>query len=215
MGPRAVLPPGEIALPKLVERCAAACGRNILWNGREDHDSRPIALTEPVPLAPETALETLRSLLYTRGLGILSVDSERGILEVVAFAGQRGREFERQAAPATPEQVLAAPESRRWVVTSVRLRHTSPAAMSNVLRPLLPAGPGLSMGATVAMDGLTFLGVQSHVAAALVLIQQNDKPREEAAPDEAASLRQRVAALERELAELKQAVAELKKPAGK
>lgn len=108
-GPDAVLPPGEFALPKLVELGAAACGRNILWNGREDHDPRPIALTEPVPLAPETAMETLRSLLYTRGLGILPVDPDRGVFEVVSFLGQRGHEFERHVAPATPERCSRLP----------------------------------------------------------------------------------------------------------
>jgi hypothetical protein len=176
--PKTVLPAGEIELQQLVRLVAQTCRYNILIDERElVADPRPIELTEPVPIDPETGIETLTSLLYTRGFGLMPVDEEKGIYEVVAMLGMRDRELANCAVFRTPEQVLAAPDSKRWVTTILPLQHQNATVMANVLRPMFAASRDrLTLASTATHDGLTIRGPQCSVATAMQLVQENDKP---------------------------------------
>ena len=214
---QACLAPGEWQLPALAAFVSQVTHHNILWNDREVVDAAPITLTEPVPLDPETAEDTLCSLLFTRRLALLPVDAKKGIYEVISIVGQRGRELEEHAEQRTPEQVLAAPDSKRVVVTTVRLQNQNPAVVVNSLRPMLGGGAGaaITLGLTVDRDGLILRGFQSQVAAALKMIAEPDQATKPLPETETAALRARIEALEKQLAQLQQQLAELRRAAGK
>jgi type II secretory pathway component GspD/PulD (secretin) len=216
-----VVPPGEISIAQLVEAAARASARNILCTESETSGQKPIALTEPVTLDPATCDDTLCNLLYTRGLAVVPVESGRGILEVINMAGPRGREVMAAAVDKTPEQVLAQPESKRPVMTTVRLQHVNAPVMVNMLRPF--AGGQLGIGNVGNNEGLILRGIQRDVAAAVRMIQENDKPPGNApgaggpasAPADVAALVARMAAMEKQIEQLKQQVAALQQAAGK
>jgi hypothetical protein len=222
---KVVVPPGEQSVQQLVQTVARVAKHSILCDEQQLAGAKPIALTEPVTLEAETCEELLCSLLRTRSLALVPVDAERGIYEVIAMNGPRGQEIASSAVARTPEEVLAQPDSKRMVITSVRLQHLNPPVIVNTLRPLFAAGAAGS-GLAVSMTGnlgVTLRGWQNEVAAALKIIQENDKPGPGGGPvpgfaggaAPAPDLAARVVALEKQVEELKRLVASLQQAAGK
>jgi hypothetical protein len=230
---KVVVPPGELTVQQLVQTVARVAKHSILCDEQQIIGAKPIALTEPVTLEAESCEELLCSLLRTRGLALVPVDAERGVYEVIAINGPRGHEIASAAVTRTPEEVLAQPFSKRMVITSVRLQHLNAPPVMNALRPLFAGGPDGS-GLAVSMlgnAGITLRGWQNDVAAALKVIQDNDKPMAGAgagalppgfaaggAPGgvaPAGDLAARVVALEKQVEELKRVIASLQQAAGK
>lgn len=205
--------PGEMEIQKLVELIGRYARCNILCDTAELGRIKTITLTEPVELDRASCMEALSSLLYTVGFGLLPVDEQKGIFQVVSMNGPRGRDLDAAAMVRSVAEVLAHPDSKRVVMTNVPLVHVNAAVMSNLLRPLLvgggPSGVTLAGGARNA--SMIVRGSQFHVAAAVRLIQENDKPGKPI--EREVKLEERVAELEKQLAELKAQLAELQKAA--
>jgi hypothetical protein len=223
-----VLRAGEISVIDLVATVGQVGKHNILCTEQQAAGAKPIALTQPVALEPATCEDLLCSLLYTRGLALVPVQSERGGFEVIALAGSRGQEVMGSAPTRTPEEVLAQPDCKRPVVTTVALQHLTPALVVNMLRPMF-ASPGRGDVDASATEGQSVMlrGWQHQVAAALRFIRENDKapagglmvggpvPAAAPAPAPDPGVAARIAALEKQIEELKREVARLQQPTGK
>jgi hypothetical protein len=232
---------GVVDVRTLIERCGAYLQRNILADDVElmpNRKQRPAAppaaaaaagaAAEPPPDGPSVELqlpvvtdrdgceELLHGLLWTRGLAVVPVDEAKGVYEVLALNGQRGREVQMRAVQRTPEQVLARPALRQFVTVVTTLKHANASFATNSLRPFFsvqgqtPFG-SLSLGTAGTPTSLLLSGPQDAVANALRLVQAVDVPqppevkpeleaRFEALTRQHEALLQRVAALEEKLA---------------
>ena len=150
---KVVVPPGEQSVEQLVQTVARVAKHSILCDEQEIAGAKPIVLTEPVTLEAETCEELLCNLLRTRSLTLVPVDAERGICEVIAINGTRGHEIASSAVSRTAEEVLAQPDSKRMVITSVRLQHLNAPPIVNALRPLFAVAGPTGSGLAVSMMG--------------------------------------------------------------
>lgn len=210
-----MVPPGEQSVVQLVQVAARVARRTILCDEQQITGAKAIALTEPVTFEPATCEDLLCNLLRTRGLALVPVDAERGIFEVIAMHGPRGREIMAAALVRTPEEILEQPQSKRMVLTSVKLQHATAPILVNALRPMFAGagGPGIELSMT-GQAGITLRGWQNEVASALKIIKDNDKPMAPpalmppaAVVPVAPDLAVRVAALEKQIEELRKTVA--------
>jgi hypothetical protein len=223
------LAPGEHDLGELVDKAATVLGRNILWQDTEraaaGKNSLRVTLHNPVKVTPQAFEELLSSLLYTQGFAIVPVDAEKGFYEVISLFGQRAREVMNRAVWRTPEEVLARPNQREFVLTTVRLAHTNATVATNALRPFFnsaggPQGTQLVIGNVGNNEAMLIAGFTDQVCSAIRLVRACDQPPTQP-PDPAmmgpggqnafAALQAQVKALQEQVAELQKAVGIAKK----
>jgi hypothetical protein len=229
-----VFEPGVVGVRTLIDRCGTYLQRNILVDdvelmpNRKQRPAPPAAAgaagaAEPPPDGPSVELqlpvvtdrdgceELLQGLLWTRGLAIVPVDEAKGVYEVLAMSGQRGREVQMRALQRTPEQVLARPALRQFVTVVTSLEHVNANFATNSLRPFFsvqgqtPFG-SVSLGTAGTATSLLLNGPQDAVANALRLLRAVDVPQP---PDVKPELEARFEALSRQHEALLQRVAAL------
>lgn len=231
---------GVTELRTVIERCGAYLQRNILYDDVEltlgGRRAKPPAGGAPAvapaadagPSGPVVELqlpivtdrdgceEVLASLLWTRGLALVPLDEARGLWEVLALHGARGRDVPLRAAQRTPEQVLARPSLRLFVTVVCTLEHVNATVATNALRPFFastgsPGGIGtLTLGNVGTAAALVLNGPQDMVASALLLLRAADVPQP---PDARPELDARVNSLARQNEQLQQRIAALEEAA--
>lgn len=204
-----LLPVGEHKVASLVELVGRYGRFNLLCDPVQIKDAKPIKLTSPVEISGASCLDALSSLLYTQNLVLLPVDESKGVFEVVALYGVRGSQgLESSAVERSVEDILASPDSKRYVCTTVSLQHQNAQMINNTIMPLLSGGrPRMAIGASANGRALILRGFQNQVAAAIRLVKTNDQPGVAVPPRVAA----RVAKLEKQVAVLQTELAKLRK----
>ncbi|MBL8725039.1 MAG: hypothetical protein JNK49_13395 [Planctomycetes bacterium] len=212
------LPVGELKVTDLVDRCAAYLGRNILigpnellHSGVRDHALR---LQQPIETNREGCEELLANLLWSKGLALVEVDAASGTLEVIALLGPRAREVGANAKNRTVAEVLARPNLKVPVTTTIDLQHSNANAVINGLRPFLASTSGsggqVQLGAGGARS-IVVSGAQDQVAKTVGMIRGLDvqpMPGTDPVPLPLATrLEQRLEALEQRIAALAQQLA--------
>ncbi|HEU4418333.1 MAG TPA: hypothetical protein VFT55_05300 [Planctomycetota bacterium] len=218
------LPPGEHDLVDLVAKAAAILGRNILWPDTERQAAKgqglSVFLNNPIKLTPPAFEELLANLLYTRGFAIVPVDPEKGFYEVLYLHGPRQRELMNRAQWRTPEEVLARPNQREYVLTSVCLKHINATVCTNALRPFFAMGGGgnnigsqLGIGNVGNQEAMVLAGFTDQLCAALRLIRECDQPMTQppdpnmpGAPNPYPQMQAQIKALQDQVAELQKAI---------
>jgi hypothetical protein len=209
-----VLEAGDHRTSDLVDKAAQFLGRNILFCEQETAQCGPgggtLRLQQRVEVDATGCEELLCSLLYVRGLALVPIDEARGMYEVLAMAGPRGRELQSRATLRTVDEVLARPQLRMFVSTTLLLKNINATVATNALRPFLATNPSqagtLILGTGGSNNGLVITGFQDQVAALVKTIRNLDDgaSKEQQAGDERiAALERRIAALEARLAEKK------------
>ena len=242
-----VFEPGVVELRTVIERCGTYLQRNILVDDSElsvasgqprPRQQRPPAPAGAAPAATDVPTgpfvdlqlpvvtdrdgceELLTSLLWTRGLTLVPLDEAKGVYEVLAMNGARGREVLARAVQRTPEQVLARPTLRQHVTVVYRMKHTNAQIATNALRPFFassgsPNGNQLALGNVGNSASILLSGPQDQVANLLQVLATADVPmppelrtevdvRVDALAKQNEQLARRLAALEEKLAEKKQ-----------
>jgi hypothetical protein len=215
------LPAGQIALPDLIDRCASYLGCNILRNPVElQMSSRPDAqattLQQPITTDKAGCEEMLTTMLWSQGFALVEVDSTNGTREVISLHGPRARDITANAKVCTVEQILARPNLKIAVSTTVPLQHVNAPIVVNSMRPFLAstAGPGLAsitLGAAGNVNTILITGMQHQVAQAIELIRKVDVPPPAATGTPPVSmverLTQKIEELEKRIAALEQQIA--------
>jgi hypothetical protein len=224
------LAPGEHDLSDLVDKAATVLGRNILWQESErmaaGKNSLRVTLHNPVKVTPAAFEELLGSLLYTQGFSIVPVDAEKGFYEVISLYGQRAREVMNRATWRTPDEILARPNQREFVMTTVPLKHMNATIATNALRPFFANSGGgsnmtqLMLGNVGNTEAMLLAGFTDQVCGALRMLRACDQPPTQP-PDPMmmgpggqnafAALQAQVKALQDQVAELQKAVGVAKK----
>jgi hypothetical protein len=212
------LPAGELRVTDLVDRCAAYLGRNILVGPNELLHSgvrdQALRLQQPIETNREGCEELLANLLWSKGLALVEVDAASGTLEVIALLGPRGREVGAKVKNRTVAEVLARPNLKVPVTTTIDLQHSNANAVINGLRPFLAGTTGsggeVHLGASGARS-IAVSGTQDQVAKTVGMIRGLDvKPMPDTEPVSvplATRLEQRLEALEKSIAALAQQIA--------
>lgn len=211
-----VVEPGEVSVPALIDRCATYLGRNILVTERELMIAAPgdqtIRLQQRLETDAKGCEAALANLLHTKGMALTWVDEKAGMMEVLNLAGPRSREVLQRAKSRLVEEVMAMPDFKMAVTTTVPLQHVNATIATNALRPFFAstgsAAPGgsLTIGNVGTGNAMVVSGIQSQVAQAIQLLQRVDVPP--AAPSKMqvdlearlAALEQRIKAIEDKLA---------------
>lgn len=242
-----VFEPGVVELRTVIERCGTYLQRNILVDDSElsvasgqprARQQRPAAPAAAAPAAADPQVgpfvelqlpvvtdrdgceELLTSLLWTRGLTMVPLDEAKGVYEVLAVNGARGREVLARAVQRTPEQVLARPTLRQHVTVVYRMKHTNATIATNALRPFFASSGQsnsnqLTLGNVGNSASILISGPQDQVANLLQVLATADVPlppelrsevdvRVDALAKQNEQLARRLAALEEKLAEKKQ-----------
>jgi type II secretory pathway component GspD/PulD (secretin) len=206
-----VLDAGDHRTSDLVDKAAQFLGRNILFCEQETAQCGPgggtLRLQQRVEVDATGCEELLCSLLFVRGLALVPIDEARGVYEVLAMAGPRGRELQSRAPLRTVDDVLARPQLRMFVTTTLLLKNINANIATNALRPFLAVGgnantASLTLGTAGSNNGLVLAGFQDQVAAVIRMIRNLDDgaAKEHAQGDERiAELERRIAALEARL----------------
>jgi type II secretory pathway component GspD/PulD (secretin) len=224
---------GVVELRAVITRCGAYLQRNVLVDdselmaaGNPARGKRATAdggggngpfveLQLPVVTDAAGCEELLTGLLWSRGLALVPLDEAKGVYEVLAMSGARGREVTMRAVQRTPEQVLARPALRQFVTVVVALQHTNATIATNALRPFF-ASTGQANQATLQLGNvgnstaIVITGPQDQCANAIQLLRTADVPQppELAMPTDAiaqqlAKLAQRLATLEEKVGKTK------------
>jgi hypothetical protein len=229
-----VFEPGVVELREVITRCGAYLQRNVLVD-----DSELMAAANPgrgkratadgggggngpfvelqLPVVTDAAgcEDLLTGLLWSRGLALVPLDEAKGVYEVLAMSGARGREVTMRAVQRTPEQVLARPALRQFVTVVVALQHTNATIATNALRPFFastgqPNQATLQLGNVGNSTAIVITGPQDQCANAIQLLRTADVPQppELAMPTDAiaqqlAKLAQRLATLEEKVGKTK------------
>ncbi len=239
--PPFVFEPGLVELRTVIERCGIYLQRNILVDDsalmpNAARRAKPVpagAAAQPAapadgPTGPFVELqlpvvtdangceEMLSSLLWSRGLALVPLDEKKGVYEVLAMGGPRAKEIMARAVTRTPEQVLARPSLRQFVMVVKELQHTNAQIANNALRPFFSANgnpnPNLTIGNIGNATTILLTGPQDMVATALQLLQTADVPQP---PDARPELTQRLDTLAQQNAQLAQRIAALEEKLGK
>jgi hypothetical protein len=208
-----VLEAGEVKLTDLIDRSAAYLKRNILTNEQEmantGQGGNVFKLQNAISTDHDGCEELLTTMLYTRGFAVLALDESKGVYEIIAVNGPRGREIFNRAPQRTPEQILARPMLKMSVSTVVPLKNINATIATNALRPFFastgaPGGGGsLTLGNVGNNSAILLSGLQDQVANAIRMLQIADTPGAPEVPGTTERLEQlnlRVAALEEKLA---------------
>lgn len=207
-----VVEAGEVAIPALVDRCAAHLACNILWDPRElvGTGAPPLRLQQRVETDRDGCLEFLAEHLHRAGFALTWANEKNRTLEAIAMHGPRGREVLARAAVRSEQDVLARPTLRMPVAVTLPLQHINAVMATNALRPYFASTAGTASSLTLGVLGdsgsLVLSGMQDQVAQAIRLLREADKPRAGApAPADITKrleeLERRVQALEARLAE--------------
>jgi type II secretory pathway component GspD/PulD (secretin) len=206
---------GEVQLSVLIDRCAAYLGCNILVTPSDfaGPQGQPFRLQRPIATDRAGCEEFLADMLYRQGFALVSVNDKGTILEALSMSGPRAREVLQNAATSSLEDVLARPNLKRPVTTTVALQHINATVATNALRPFYasagsPMGGGtLQIGNVGNNTAVLLSGMQDQVAQAARMLKTVDvapSKEEQAAVMSVASrlerLEQRVKALEEALA---------------
>jgi hypothetical protein len=229
---------GVTELRVLIERCGAYLQRNILVDdleltlggrrpkappgaaagaGPDAGPSGPVVeLQLPIVTDRDGCEEVLASLLWTRGLALVPLDEPRGLWEVLAMQGARGRDVPLRAVQRTPEQVLARPSLRLFVTVVCTLEHVNATIATNALRPFFASAGGppgiatLTLGNVGTAASIVLNGPQDMVASALLVLRAADVPQP---PDARPELDARISGLARQNEQLQQRIAALEEAA--
>lgn len=208
-----VLEAGEHRTSDLVDKVAQFLGRNILFCEVETTQCGPaggdVRLQQRVEVDAAGAEELLCHLLYIRGLAVVAIDETKGMYEVIAMSGARGREVTMRAPMRSIEEVLARPQLRMMVLTALTLKNINANIATNAMRPFFAQTGGnggassVTFGTAGSENGLLIAGFQDQVAAMVRMVQTLDESAARGErPTEAkvAELEQRLAAIEARLA---------------
>jgi hypothetical protein len=207
-----VLEAGDHRTTDLVDKAAQFLGRNILFCEQETAQCGPgggtLRLQQRVEVDATGCEELLCSLLYVRGLALVPIDEARGMYEVLAMAGPRGRELMSRAPLRTVDEVLARPQLRMLVTTTLQLKNINATIATNALRPFFAQnnnnnqGGALILGTAGSNNGLVIAGFQDQVASLVRMVRNLDEgaTREAGGDERLAALERRLEALEAKLA---------------
>jgi hypothetical protein len=171
---------GEVAVAGLIDRCAIFLGRNILSSPLELREVPPARLQQRITTDRDGCEELLAGILYSNGLALTWLNEKAGIMEVINLSGPRGREATMRAVTRSVEAVLARPELKTAVITTVPLQHINATIATNSLRPFFASTGGPAAGGTLTIanvgnsTALVLCGMQSQVAHAVQLLRTVD-----------------------------------------
>ena len=175
------LPAGHIALQHLIDRAAEFLDWNIyLGSGAHqtlDSADGIVRMQNPLSLNALGCEELLSSLLYMRGLVLVTIDDTKHLYEVVNLAGQRGRSIMMEAVRRSPEEILSRPNLKVPVTTEVHLESIQAQVAVNALRPFWAHGsvPHYVEIASTGNDStLTVRGLQHQVAQVIQMLRAAD-----------------------------------------
>ena len=201
-----VLEAGEVKLTEFVDRCANHLGWNILSSASELQSCplQEIRTQTRIEVDREGCIELLSSMLARGGFVLTELDAPKGVYEILAANGPRGREIQNRAVRRTPEEILARPTLRMPVTTVVDLQHINAVIATNALRPFFASSGGsgvtsLTIGNVGNVGSLLINGLQDQVAQAISVVRQCDVPPP---PDAVPPLAEKLEALERRIAAL-------------
>lgn len=212
-----VVEAGAIELTTLVDRCAAYLDWNILTNAQELSTAGPAAgqirLQKAISTDASGCEEFLASVLARAGLALTFVSPQGPTYEVISTMGPRSREVTNRAMQRTPEQVLARPDLKVVVMTTVQLKHINATIATNALRPFFastgaPGSGSLTIGNVGNSSSMLLLGMQDQVAQAIRVLQTCDVQPPATIEGESTPWQQRVEALERRIKALEDKLAD-------
>lgn len=179
-----VLEAGEHRTSDLVDKVAQFLGRNILFCEIETAQCGPsggvVKLQQRLEVDAAGAEELLCHLLYIRGLTVVAIDETKGMYEVISMAGSRAREVVMRAPMRTLDEVLARPQLRMMVTTSMTLENINANIATNAMRPFFAqaggsgGGMSITLGTAGSENGLLISGFQDQVAAVVRMVQNLD-----------------------------------------
>lgn len=201
-----VLPKGELTPQQLIDATATYLDWNILFETpetsatpaaepttrrRTSRGSRPRRTSRPRTLQPiklQTQITTdregceslLHNLLNCWRLVVTPVSGQRNTYQVVDALGPRARDIGNEAVYKTPAQILAHPDLKWPVITTVPLKHIHARRANNALRPFLAGIGGTTSASTVQVAhagdarSLIVQGLQDQVAQTILLIRKAD-----------------------------------------
>ena len=176
-----VLDTGSHAIPELVDRVGAFLDRNILYNATELEGSGKIRVTRRTEVDKKGCWELFGSLLYHKGLAIVTLDEARGYHEVISMHGPRAREISSGALFVKHQDVEAYANLKATpILTSVPLKNINATIATNALRPFFastgsPNGSGsLTLGNVGNSSDILLQGYGPQVAAACRLLRLVD-----------------------------------------
>lgn len=176
-----VLDTGSHAIPELVDRVATFLDCNILYNATELDGSGKIRVTRRTEVDKKACWELFGSLLYHKGLAIVTLDEARGYHEVISMNGPRSREISSGALFVKHQDVEAYANLKATpILTSVPLKNINATIATNALRPFFastgsPSGGGsLTLGNVGNNSDMLLQGYGPQVAAACRLLRLVD-----------------------------------------
>lgn len=211
-----VIEAGAIELTTLIDRCATYLDWNILLNPQEmtaGPGTTQIRLQKAVSTDASGCEEFLAGLLSRNAMALTFVSPQGPTYEVISMHGPRGREVTNRAVQRTPEQVLARPDLKVVVMTTVQLQHINATVATNAMRPFFastgaPTSASLSVGNVGNSSGMLLLGMQDQVAQAIRVLRACDVPPPAPSELDQSSWQARMEALERRLKTLEDKLAE-------
>ena len=214
--PPFVIEAGVIELTTLVDRCAAYLDWNILLNPQEmaaSPGATQIRLQKAISTDATGCEEFLAGLLSRNAMALTFVSPQGPTYEVISLHGPRGREVTNRAALRTPEQVLARPDLKVVVMTTVQLQHINATIATNALRPFFAStgaatSASLSLGNVGNSSGMLLLGTQDQVAQAIRVLRACDVPQPAPSEFDPSSWQHRMEAIERRMKALEDKLAE-------
>lgn len=179
-----VMEAGEHRTSDLVDKVAQFLGRNILFCEVETSQCGPsggsVKLQQRLEVDAAGAEELLCHLLYVRGLAVVTIDETKGMYEVISMNGSRAREVMMRAPMRTLDEVLARPQLRMMVTTSMTLENINANIATNAMRPFFAQAGGnggsvsITLGTAGSENGLLISGFQDQVAAVVRMVQSLD-----------------------------------------
>lgn len=211
-----VVEAGEVQLTTLIDRCAAYLDCNILTTPQEMAQASG-AVTAKLQKAVRTdragCEEFLANMLYRSGFVLTYLDGKGETMEVVSMNGPRAREISSRALPTTADAVMARPNLKLCVITTIPLKHINATIATNALRPFFASAGGsstLTLGNVGNNTSLLLTGLQDQVAGAIRLIEKCDVPSNDTFdPQSGMPVSPRIATLEARVKELEERIAAL------
>ena len=202
-----VLEPGQITIGSLIDKSAQFLSWNILVNEQELASSCPggsqIQLQNRIEVDKAGCEDLLTTLLQTKAIALRTLDTDKNLYEAISLNGSRSRDVFASAPQRTPEEILARPNLRMPVMTSVPLENINAVVACNALRPFFAAASGaqgINIGCVGNVSAILLSGMQDQVANAIRLVKTSDVPPPAEHPSELAeevkNLKERVARLE-------------------
>lgn len=203
-----VVEAGETKLTDLINRAAAYLQWNVLVNEQElaaPGQLPAFRLQQRMEVDRAGCEDLLAGMLYRSGFALTAIDVQKNLFEVVSMTGPRSREVMSRAVRRTPAEIMARPQLRIAVITTVELKHINAPIATNALRPFFASSSAGSASITIGNvgnnSGMLVLGMQDQVAAVLQILSACDVPPP---PDAAPTSMELLEAIERRLQALEQ-----------